>query len=100
MLSLHSILHKGNYELSINLEDMKEFLATWIIIQLVILGWMTASLLNKIAEKTYICPKPEQKVSRLTAAIFPIVIFMPESSIINDYCNKQLTTISNPHDQN
>jgi hypothetical protein len=67
---------------------MKNFLAGWIVLQLVCLGWAAGSVQKQVAEKTYVCSTATEPGFVITSMIFPLAFFMNEDQSVVDYCSK------------
>lgn len=67
---------------------MKNLLASWLIIQLVLIGVLANSTLQRINDGTYECnPKPEKPSFALLA--IPLVLFVPEMKEVELYCKEK-----------
>ena len=64
---------------------MKTFLATWIVIQLVVIGFAGRSIWNEVADKTYDC---NQTMTHAPIIIvdFPLVYFVQPFDFVEEYC--------------
>lgn len=63
----------------------------WVIFQLIVIGLVGATDEHDVIEKTYDCslghyPKFEYQIGGI---IFPLVMFVPRDSLIEDYCKIQ-----------
>jgi NADH:ubiquinone oxidoreductase subunit 3 (subunit A) len=72
---------------------MKEILATWIIFQLIIIGFITWDLSHDINTNTYECAFTETEAEKwqyiMVWIVFPLLVFNTfESDVIDAYCNR------------
>ena len=68
---------------------MKDTFIIWIVLQLMMVGYVTVDTLNQITEKTYDCHKHDgDTYSPLAGVLAPIVAFVPEHSWVSDYCDE------------
>lgn len=66
---------------------MKDLFIIWIIMQLILIGIGMASIHNQIVDKTLKCVKDE-KISEWWTAFIPLVVFIPDTTELTDYCSK------------
>jgi len=69
---------------------MKDFLATWIVFQLVIIGVASVQIENQIMDNSYSCKR--EKVPGWVGAVLPLSVFVPEMLEVSKYCDKQQLT--------
>lgn len=73
---------------------MKEFLATWLIVQLLSIGFSGAKLVNGVRDGTYRCSDKSEKIPVLFSAMMPLVWFLDDPQEVTDYCrnpNNEIT---------
>lgn len=64
---------------------MRDFLATWIVIQLVILGVIGVKIDNEIKNKTFDCNTPWKQTPVWVGAVFPLREFVSDLGANNVY---------------
>lgn len=70
---------------------MRTFLATWIVIQLFVLGWYASVSLDEVAAGTYDCNLSMQKNRKHTMGIFfPLALFTHNPGAVDAYCQGKL----------
>ena len=71
---------------------MKDFLAGWIIIQLIVLGAAHGSMAHKISKNTFECSTEDHEHPALAfvvvGAMLPLIAFM-DGTELQDYCETQ-----------
>ena len=67
---------------------MKDLFIFWIVIQLFVIGVTSASIENKVANKTYDCRLPSKQNSVLWGIAFPLVAFVPNNGLTDLYCKQ------------
>lgn len=65
---------------------MREFLAGWIILQLVVIGVATADITNEMTEGIYECNSTTH-IPLWLGAVFPLAVFADD--ITSEYCAEQ-----------
>ena len=69
---------------------MKNFLATWIVFQLIVIGWAGVSVNNDMARGTLSCePKDLGFKGYLAGTMFPLVFFITETNDHTEYCKNK-----------
>lgn len=64
---------------------MKEFLATWIVIQLILIGAAGAKIDNEIKNKTFDCNRPWKQTPVWVGAVLPLREFVSDLGANNVY---------------
>lgn len=69
-----------------------DFLAAWIIVQFVVIGFLLGESVVEMENHTYDCSnKPLRSEVKfvIISTLMPLVYFIPDSSKIKSYCKKE-----------
>ena len=73
------------------MDNIKNILVIWILVQLLALPIMTTSNLVKMKNNTFICLQEDENIEFYKVYVmlwfYPMILFM-DMSYINQYCNK------------
>lgn len=69
---------------------MKEILATWIIVQLLVIGFVGGVVSKEISKKTYKCTQNERSMEYVLAStLLPLSYFAQTIPEIDEYCKNK-----------
>lgn len=69
---------------------MKEILATWIIVQLLVIGFVGGVVSKEISKKTYKCTQNERSMEYVLAStLLPLSYFAQTKPEIDEYCKNK-----------
>ena len=71
-----------------------KYIIIWFVIQLVIIGGVSANMYAKMRNQTLDCSLKEYSVFKqtLTGIVFPLIFFLPDNEItrqVDNFCREQ-----------
>lgn len=67
---------------------MKDAFIIWITVQLLVIAFAVISIHNEVLDNTYKCVGSEH-ISLWVSAVVPLAVFVPEQTLVEDYCNNK-----------